>query len=104
MTVMMKSCKYHMKCLFHRLCANYGVDNLGLRTLSSSTLDALKQFYAERDARAEQFAKLKAQAEEQHAAAATNAGQLSIEAFTEDWNESQFWVRRSVCSRGISFH
>ncbi|KAK4108206.1 hypothetical protein N656DRAFT_446691 [Canariomyces notabilis] len=67
-------------------------------TLSSSTLDALKQFYAERDARAEQFAKLKAQAEEQHAAAATNAGQLSIEAFTEDWNESQFWYSDETAS------
>jgi hypothetical protein len=60
--------------------------------LSASTLDALKQFYAERDARAEQFAKLQAQAEEQHAASQAQAKPLSIEAFTEDWNESQFWV------------
>ena len=59
--------------------------------LSSSALDALKEFYAERDARAEQFAKLQQKAEEQHAAAGQQ--KLSMEAFTEDWNESQFWVR-----------
>lgn len=61
-------------------------------TLSSSALDALNQFYAERDARAEQFTKLKTQAEELHAAVTMQP--LSMEAFTEDWNESQFWVRR----------
>ncbi|KAK3348100.1 putative N6-adenine methyltransferase-domain-containing protein [Neurospora tetraspora] len=55
--------------------------------LSSSTLDALKSFYADRDARAEQFAKLQAEAEERHA---LNV-KLSMDAFTEDWNESQFW-------------
>ncbi|CCC09482.1 hypothetical protein SMACR_03512 [Sordaria macrospora] len=55
--------------------------------LSGSTLDALKSFYAERDARAEQFAKLQAEAEERHA---LNV-KLSMDAFTEDWNESQFW-------------
>lgn len=64
-------------------------------SLSSSTLDALKQFYAERDERAEQFAKLQAQAEEQHAGQA--AKPLSMEAFGEDWNESQFWVSFGVC-------
>ncbi|KAJ4421524.1 Protein-lysine N-methyltransferase efm5, partial [Neurospora sp. IMI 360204] len=55
--------------------------------LSSSTLDALKSFYADRDARAEQFAKLQAETEERHA---LNV-KLSMDAFTEDWNESQFW-------------
>lgn len=55
--------------------------------LSTSTLDALKSFYAERDARAEQFAKLQAEAEERHALDV----KLSMDAFTEDWNESQFW-------------
>ncbi|KAL2024763.1 hypothetical protein VTK56DRAFT_5584 [Thermocarpiscus australiensis] len=64
-------------------------------TLSSSTLNALKEFYAERDARAEQFAKLKAQAEEQHAAASQP---LSMDAFTEDWNESQFWYSDETAS------
>ncbi|KAK4136172.1 hypothetical protein BT67DRAFT_418183 [Trichocladium antarcticum] len=65
-------------------------------SLSSTALDALKAFYAERDARAEHFRKLKTLAEEQHAAdvatAAASANmKLSMEAFTEDWNESQFW-------------
>ncbi|KAH6614739.1 putative N6-adenine methyltransferase-domain-containing protein [Chaetomium sp. MPI-SDFR-AT-0129] len=70
-------------------------------TLSSTTLDALKSFYAERDARAEQFAKLQAQAEALHdaetgeedvATAVKEPEVLSMEAFGEDWNESQFWV------------
>lgn len=55
--------------------------------LSPLALDALKEFYAERTARNEEFAKLQAKAEALHA-----AGQLSMDAFTEDWNESQFWV------------
>jgi hypothetical protein len=55
--------------------------------LSGSTLDALKEFYADRDARLKQFEDLKAGAEE-------NASEriLSMDAFAEDWNESQFWV------------
>jgi hypothetical protein len=59
------------------------------RTLSSSTLDALKQFYAERDAHTEKFAKLQAAAEER---SLTDQGHLSMDMFAEDWNESQFWV------------
>ncbi|KAK4228187.1 putative N6-adenine methyltransferase-domain-containing protein [Podospora fimiseda] len=63
--------------------------------LSSSALDALKQFYAERDARAEHFAKLHQKAEELHEAATSQDDSepklLSMDAFTEDWNESQFW-------------
>ncbi|KAK4240747.1 NAD(P)-binding protein [Achaetomium macrosporum] len=72
-------------------------DTKGL-SLSASTLDALKQFYVERDARAEEFAKLQAQAEEQHAASQAQAKPLSIEAFTEDWNESQFWYSDETAS------
>jgi hypothetical protein len=60
--------------------------------LSSSALDALKEFYAERHAHDEEFAKLQAKAEALHA-----AGQLSMDSFTEDWNESQFWVCCCVC-------
>ncbi|KAL2134615.1 hypothetical protein VTI74DRAFT_11357 [Chaetomium olivicolor] len=68
-------------------------------TLSASTLDALKAFYAERDAREQQFAKLQAQAEEQHAsAAAREAKQLSMDVFGEDWNESQFWYSDETAS------
>ncbi|KAK3207166.1 hypothetical protein GRF29_103g56464 [Pseudopithomyces chartarum] len=53
--------------------------------LSSSTLSALQDFYGERDARAKQFEDLKAQAEDEF------EGKLSMDAFTEDWNASQFW-------------
>jgi len=59
--------------------------------LSSTALDALKSFYAERDAHAQQFEKLQAAAEEQHASS-SSAEPLSMSLFTEDWNESQFWV------------
>ncbi|KAK1753512.1 NADH-ubiquinone oxidoreductase [Echria macrotheca] len=62
------------------------------QTLSSSALDALKAFYAERDAHTEKFAKLQAAAEERLAAASSSSGEpLSMDVFTEDWNESQFW-------------
>ncbi|EGS19416.1 uncharacterized protein CTHT_0048750 [Thermochaetoides thermophila DSM 1495] len=66
-------------------------------TLSASTLEALKAFYAERDARAEQFAKLKAQAEEQHAGRQQEQI-LCMEAFAEDWNESQFWYSEETAN------
>ncbi|KAI8959515.1 hypothetical protein F5Y11DRAFT_359159 [Daldinia sp. FL1419] len=57
------------------------------KTLSSQALAALQEFYGERDAHADKFEKLKTAAEDQHA----GAQPLSIEAFTEDWNKSQFW-------------
>ncbi|CBX98452.1 hypothetical protein IAQ61_010538 [Plenodomus lingam] len=53
--------------------------------LSSSALDALKEFYGERDARQKQFEELKGKAEDDF------DGKLSMDAFTEDWNASQFW-------------
>lgn len=56
-----------------------------LRTLSAHALAALAEFNAERDAHQSKFEELKAQAEDD--------AQLSMTAFTEDWNESQFWVR-----------
>ncbi|KAK3941176.1 nadh-ubiquinone oxidoreductase 39 kda [Diplogelasinospora grovesii] len=84
-------------------------DEFGRRALSSSALDALKQFYAERDAHQQQFAKLQAAAEQQqlHSSPSSSASasgtrqqqteneegvQLSMDAFMEDWQESQFWI------------
>lgn len=65
------------------------------RALSSHALEALAQFNAERDARVDEFERLKAQVEER-----ARKGAFSIESFTEDWNESQFWVKiPSPCPR-----
>lgn len=55
------------------------------RTLSGGALDALKEFYLERDAATEKFEKLKVEANQHEL--------LSMNAFKEDWQESQFWVR-----------
>lgn len=66
-------------------------------TLSSHALDALKEFYTDRDARAKQFEQLKTEAEDRAATGGGGAKEsnlkypLSMEAFGEDWNESQFW-------------
>ena len=56
--------------------------------LSVGALDALKEFYGERDTRQKQFEDLKSQAENDF----DGKKLLSMEAFTEDWNASQFWV------------
>lgn len=58
------------------------------RQLSAGALDALKEFYGERDARQKEFEDLKAQAEDDF----EGKGKLSMDAFAEDWNASQFWV------------
>ena len=52
--------------------------------LSAHALAALAEFHADRDAHESKFNDLKAQADQD--------AQLSMEAFTEDWNKSQFWV------------
>ncbi|KAK0101530.1 hypothetical protein ONS95_006697 [Cadophora gregata] len=60
-------------------------DESEVPVLSGSALSALKEFYAEREARKERFEDLKAEA-------GNNAtSSLSMDAFAEDWNESQFW-------------
>ena len=58
------------------------------RVLSGSALDALREFYTDRDARQKQFEDLKAVGEE----SASSSLPLSMNAFQENWNESQFWV------------
>ncbi|KAH7393940.1 putative N6-adenine methyltransferase-domain-containing protein [Phaeosphaeria sp. MPI-PUGE-AT-0046c] len=60
-------------------------DDDDMPQLSGGALDALKEFYGERDARQKQFENLKSQAEDDF------EGKLSMDAFTEDWNASQFW-------------
>ncbi|KAM0249375.1 hypothetical protein ACHAQJ_009091 [Trichoderma viride] len=52
-------------------------------TLSSHALAALKSFEAERGEHQAKFERLQAEAE--------SNSLLSIDTFTEDWNESQFW-------------
>jgi hypothetical protein len=70
-------------------CQNTLLTPTPLSVLSSSALDALKEFYADRDARQQQFEDLRSAAEKGNA---QRQQQLSMEAFAEDWNESQFWV------------
>ncbi|KAF2500273.1 N-6 adenine-specific DNA methyltransferas-like protein 2 [Lophium mytilinum] len=55
--------------------------------LSAGALDALKEFYGDRDTKQKEFEDLKAQAENDF----DGGKKLSMEAFTEDWNASQFW-------------
>lgn len=67
---------------------DYPISNIrASRALSSHALEALTQFNAERDARVKEFERLKMQVEER-----ASKGAVTIESFTEDWNESQFWV------------
>jgi len=47
----------------------------------------LQDHYREKNVRAKQFEYLKTQAESDF-----NDNKLSMDAFTEDWNASQFWV------------
>jgi EEF1A lysine methyltransferase 1 len=55
--------------------------------LSNTTLDALKEFYADRDAHEKLFEDLKSASQEDAVQQS-----LTMDAFAEDWNESQFWV------------
>jgi myosin-crossreactive antigen len=58
----------------------------------------LKEFYTERDTREKQFEDLKAKAEDDF------EGKLSMEAFTEDWNASQFWVSVTQTGQATTWH
>ena len=62
--------------------------------LSAGALDALKQFYNERDSRQKDFEDLKAQAESEF----DDKKPLSMSAFAEDWNASQFWYSDETAS------
>jgi 16S rRNA G966 N2-methylase RsmD len=63
--------------------------------LSAGALDALKEFYNERDTRQKAFEDLKAQAED----AFDSKKPLSMDAFTEDWNASQFWYSDDTATK-----
>ncbi|KAK0713799.1 putative N6-adenine methyltransferase-domain-containing protein [Lasiosphaeria miniovina] len=63
--------------------------------LSSDALDALNAFYAERDARAKQLAELEQEAEQRRLESVA----LSMDTFTEDWNESQFWYSEETANQ-----
>ncbi|EJT75238.1 hypothetical protein GGTG_05175 [Gaeumannomyces tritici R3-111a-1] len=60
--------------------------------LSSHALDALKSFYADRDALEAKFEDLLGEAERQEGSSGGRSKKtLSIADFGEDWQESQFW-------------
>lgn len=59
------------------------------RQLDPSTLAALQEFYTERDEREKQFEDLKSKAED----AFDGSKPLSMELFTESWQDSQFWYK-----------
>jgi hypothetical protein len=58
-------------------------------------MDALKQFYEEKETHTQQFAKLLADTKRQN----DEYHPLTMDAFTEDWNESQFWVSLKPLNR-----
>ncbi|KAK8156593.1 putative N6-adenine methyltransferase-domain-containing protein [Phyllosticta citrichinensis] len=75
--------------------------------LSAHTLGALQDFLSERDQRAKQFEDLKVTAEDDfdeapaptyHNGNAIKDKKLSMEAFTEDWNVSQFWYNDATAT------
>jgi hypothetical protein len=83
------------------------------RSLSSHALTALAEFHAEKDAYERTFQKLRTGAapragaglgvvepeDEDPIAEDVDDQPLSMAAFTEDWNESQFWVRKTRCRK-----
>jgi hypothetical protein len=63
----------------------------GCSTLSDAALDALKEFYRDRDAREKQFEDLRSTIDHE-----SGTSKLTMDAFAEDWNESQFWVSHGM--------
>jgi 16S rRNA G966 N2-methylase RsmD len=63
--------------------------------LSAGALAALKDFYSDKDTRQKAFEDLKAQAEDEF----DGGKPLSMEAFTEDWNSSQFWYNDDTATK-----
>lgn len=64
------------------------------RTLSSHALAALAEFQAEKDDHRKRFEKLRdVPGDDGGEIDALVDEPLSMAAFAEDWNESQFWVR-----------
>ncbi|KAI9822347.1 MAG: hypothetical protein M1827_000066 [Pycnora praestabilis] len=62
-----------------------------LQQLSSPTLEALKDFCSDRDHRQKQFEDLRSLAVED-----ASLRTFTMEAFTENWNASQFWVSKRI--------
>lgn len=60
-----------------------------IRVLSSTTLAVLQEFYAEQGEQNKKLEDLKARQD----VAAGQGKILTMEAFTEDWNASQFWYK-----------
>lgn len=58
------------------------------RRLAPDTLDALREFYADREAQQAQFNYLRSRQEMKP----DKDTPLTMEYFSEDWNASQFWV------------
>ncbi|KAE9978554.1 hypothetical protein BLS_000487 [Venturia inaequalis] len=70
--------------------------------LSTAALTALKQFYTEKESRQKAFEDLKAVASTDFSTDSPSPSlkyPLSMEAFTEDWNASQFWYTDSTATR-----
>lgn len=76
-----------MHCTFGAIRQDRNESNADQRVLSSSTIAALRGFYAERETQEKRFEDLKAQIESQ-----ALPTPLSMDMFSEDWNASQFWV------------
>lgn len=61
--------------------------------LSGDALAALQEFYSERDEHEKSFEHLRKNLDKSHDSLQTP---LSMKTFSENWNASQFWVRRHL--------